>query len=426
MREELRRCGWTYAELGKRRPTDAGKVRIAVRLRAETVMTLDWVAERLQMECQNRLANCLKGQRTCQYAGLTYFRTDCRTATIGGAGEANQVLESRQIHQQRTSTVMGHADDSGWNGPPARRRGRPARRSATLTSNLSQLGASKRLGPASVTSFFSMLFRGETITHRTKEPAMLCCMNDRSLAHHWRTALLLMIVIGSLAFMLTRPVFGQDPQYHDFADQRAFLGVPNFFDVISNVWFLLVGLTGLRLCLRGRLAGGGAPWTVFFLGVAWVSVGSAYYHWRPSNETLVWDRLPMTIAFMAMFVALLSESVDERLARVLLIPALLVGIASVIYWNMFDDLRFYAWVQMLPLLTIPVVMLLFRSRYSHQSLLPVALSLYILAKVAEAYDRQILNLNHGFVGGHPVKHVLAAACCLVISEMLRRRKQIQL
>ncbi len=66
MREELRQCGWTEAELGKRRKTDAGKVRIAVRLRAETVMTLDWIAERLRMGCRHTLANCLKGQRIHQ------------------------------------------------------------------------------------------------------------------------------------------------------------------------------------------------------------------------------------------------------------------------------------------------------------------------------------------------------------------------
>ena len=66
MREKPRRCGWTEAELGKRRKTDAGKVRIAARLRAETMMTLDWVAARLQMRCRNTLANCLKGQRTKQ------------------------------------------------------------------------------------------------------------------------------------------------------------------------------------------------------------------------------------------------------------------------------------------------------------------------------------------------------------------------
>jgi REP element-mobilizing transposase RayT len=59
--EELRRRRWTEGDLEKRRKTDATKVKIAARLRGETVMTLDWIAERLRMGCRHTLANCLKG-----------------------------------------------------------------------------------------------------------------------------------------------------------------------------------------------------------------------------------------------------------------------------------------------------------------------------------------------------------------------------
>lgn len=58
---ELRKRRWTEEDLGKRRKTDAIKVKMAVRLRAETVMTLDWIAGRLQMGCRHTVANCLKG-----------------------------------------------------------------------------------------------------------------------------------------------------------------------------------------------------------------------------------------------------------------------------------------------------------------------------------------------------------------------------
>jgi REP element-mobilizing transposase RayT len=58
--EELGRRRWTELELAKRRKTDAGKVRIAARLRRETVQSLDWIAQRLQMGSRYSLANCLK------------------------------------------------------------------------------------------------------------------------------------------------------------------------------------------------------------------------------------------------------------------------------------------------------------------------------------------------------------------------------
>ncbi len=49
VREELKRRHWRDEDLGRRAKGDAGKVEMAVRLRAETVMTVKWIAERLQM-----------------------------------------------------------------------------------------------------------------------------------------------------------------------------------------------------------------------------------------------------------------------------------------------------------------------------------------------------------------------------------------
>jgi hypothetical protein len=157
----------------------------------------------------------------------------------------------------------------------------------------------------------------------------------------WQHLLLGIVVVGSLALMLSQPPFGEDPSYHDFADQRTFFGVPNFFNVTSNIFFLLIGIAGLRFCLGSHLGRARGAWMVLFAGVAFVSIGSAYYHWHPGSETLVWDRLPMTIGFMGLFVALLGEYVSERLGESILVPALLLGFSSVLYWDWFDDLRFY-------------------------------------------------------------------------------------
>jgi putative transposase len=59
--EELSKRRWTEKDLEKRRKTDAVKVKMAARLRGETVMTLDWIAERLRRGCRHTVANCLKG-----------------------------------------------------------------------------------------------------------------------------------------------------------------------------------------------------------------------------------------------------------------------------------------------------------------------------------------------------------------------------
>jgi hypothetical protein len=60
---ELKRMGWTAEELKRRRKGDAKKVRIAQRLRAETTMTLKWIAEELQMGTWTHVSNLLSRQR---------------------------------------------------------------------------------------------------------------------------------------------------------------------------------------------------------------------------------------------------------------------------------------------------------------------------------------------------------------------------
>ena len=247
-------------------------------------------------------------------------------------------------------------------------------------------------------------------------------MNAMNFNNNWRLLLLVCSVGGSLLLMLLLSPIVQDPAYHGFADYRMYFRIPNFHNVVSNIFFLIVGLIGIRFCLRTELGQAQRAWLVFFVGVALVSVGSSYYHWHPNDATLVWDRTPMTIAFMGMFVALLTEYIDMPLVARLLVPALLLGLGSVIYWVWWNDLRLYVWVQFFPLLTIPLVMLLFKPRYSHQWLLLVALIWYVLAKILEAADRLIFEISRELLGGHALKHVFAALGCLTILRMLQARQ----
>jgi hypothetical protein len=238
----------------------------------------------------------------------------------------------------------------------------------------------------------------------------------------WRQGLLLAIVAASLAAVLSMGPLGQNPRFHNFADQRLILGVPNGLDVISNIPFLLVGVLGVVFCIAARTVSLRAAWLTFFVGVAIVSAGSSYYHANPNNGTLVWDRLPMTIAFMGLWAAILGEYVSERLGKILLAPAVLLGFLSVLYWHGFDDLRFYVWIQLIPLLTIPVVMILFRPRHTRQWMLLAALALYGLAKVSEVYDKEVFAWTQQLFSGHTLKHLVAALSCLVVLVMLWRRK----
>lgn len=241
---------------------------------------------------------------------------------------------------------------------------------------------------------------------------------------HWREGALVLILLAPFAGFMACGEMIQSPEYHNFADRRFLLGVPNLFDVASNIPFLIIGVLGVALCAGRRRPPLAVSWATLFIGTTLVCFGSAYYHWAPTNATLVWDRLPMTLAFMSLFVALVAEHVGEGLQRFMLAPALAAGVLSVLWWRWTGDLRLYAWVQFAPLVCIPFVLVMFPGRYTHRRYVFYGLGLYLLAKLAEVWDREIFLLTAHVVSGHTLKHLLTAGALLVVLVMLWRRAPV--
>jgi len=229
-----------------------------------------------------------------------------------------------------------------------------------------------------------------------------------------------MLLAGIL--LITDPI-AQDPAYHLLADHRHWLGASNFANVFSNLPFAIVGILGLFLGFKEN-SQTKLSWQTFFIGLIFVAVGSSYYHLNPNNQTLVWDRLPMMISFMALFVALLIENIPEFNEKIALPIAVLLGLSSVIYWDWTDDLRFYGFMQFAPLLAIPVMLYFFDGKYSHRHYLAYGLVFYVLAKVFELTDTLIFELTGQIVSGHTIKHLLAAGATYFIFLMLKQRKVV--
>jgi hypothetical protein len=53
------------------------------------------------------------------------------------------------------------------------------------------------------------------------------------------------LMIVSLVALLPLPPLLQDQNYHQFADQRELFGIPNFWNVVSNLPFIAIGAAGL-------------------------------------------------------------------------------------------------------------------------------------------------------------------------------------
>src|SRR5436309_3569971 len=152
-----------------------------------------------------------------------------------------------------------------------------------------------------------------------------------------RVGLLLGLSVAAIGGMLLVPPFAQPLWYHDFADQRCFCGIPHTLNVVSNLPFLLIGLAGmwylLRPAARTRFIDPSERWLYFgfFLFISLTGIGSAYYHSDPNNDTLLWDRLPLAMAFMALFAIILGERIGRRVGIWLFHPLVALGAASVVY-----------------------------------------------------------------------------------------------
>jgi hypothetical protein len=206
-------------------------------------------------------------------------------------------------------------------------------------------------------------------------------------------------IAGTFIFV---PYFPQDPAYHHFADTRAIAGIPNACNVLSNLPFLVIGVLSLMTVRRDAAS------VAFGIGLVLTAFGSAFYHWSPNDHTLLCDRAGMVVALMAVIALLVDSACVLAFAEI-------IGIGSLVWWQLNGDLRLYGVVQFFPGL---LILALRRWR-----LLPV-LVFYAIAKACEQYDGRIYDALGHAISGHTLKHFAAAASTLVIWRWMRRRQLI--
>ncbi len=173
---------------------------------------------------------------------------------------------------------------------------------------------------------------------------------------HW-ILLALPLLLPALLFAFTGPI-AQPLDYHAFADQRPLGMLPNAVDVLSNLAFVLVGLMGLWWA-RGRSA---LDAQLFAVSMLLTGLGSAWYHLVPDNASLLWDRLPMALAFAVLIVHTLGRGFAPGLADALRRPLIWLAPLTVLYWSLSEalgqgDLRPYLLLQLYPILALTLWLL---------------------------------------------------------------------
>ncbi len=234
-----------------------------------------------------------------------------------------------------------------------------------------------------------------------------------SLAHRqWSLAILSFAALVAVCFV---PRIPQDPAYHEFVDSRTLLAVPNFWNVISNVGYLIVGLYGLVRASRLRSPVLRPAYITFCVAVTLVAFGSSWYHYAPTSESLVWDRLPMAAGFMALLSLVLGERLSWQLSQRVLWPLVIIGVATVLYWAWTEargvgDLRPYGLVQFLPIVLMPLLLLLFPGNRRSATWLWWTFAGYLVAKIAEQLDGPIYDAIG--LSGHSIKHFVSSVAVL--------------
>jgi len=256
-------------------------------------------------------------------------------------------------------------------------------------------------------------------------------MNDVDDAVQVRRQVWLIIGAVMVLYGLVRLSFGplpQDPAIHLLADRRTCLGIiPHAGDVLTNLAILAAGLFGVALRTRMTVAPEARAAVNMLVAASMLTAfGSAYYHWAPSNATLVWDRIPITMVLMPLLALVMADRVHPLFARQALWPFTALGVASAVLWSVSEamgkgDVRLYLIVRIGTAIAIACLLILRQARHTGTIWLVAALVCEIVMAVFERFDHEVFRLTGGLASGHNVKHVMVGVALAFVFWWLRSR-----
>lgn len=236
-----------------------------------------------------------------------------------------------------------------------------------------------------------------------------------------REFVLLAAALAGLLLALLGPAVAQHAAYHAFADSHTRWGLPNAWDVLSNLPFAAVGLFGLYR-LRTARSTLDRPQRLLALlaltGLWLTAAASSWYHLSPDDGRLVVDRLGMSVAFAGVL-GLAGCRVSARAGLAVAVFVLVAAPAAVLGWRATGNLLPWTVLQaggtllLLAMALLPAGPGILHVRWG------LVVGAYALAKALEVGDHAVWQFTGGLVSGHTLKHLVAAAAAWPLVAALR-------
>jgi len=233
--------------------------------------------------------------------------------------------------------------------------------------------------------------------------------------------LLLAMAVATAAGMIAWGPIELQAGDHRFADERAWMNLPQALNVLACAPLVATGLWGMAAVSRsGWPVSLRTPLFAFFVLATLMSVVSAAYHMAPSDAGYVVTHLFAAGTMTMLALGFFAERVDPLFGSG---PAVAAGCCAAgfaaLWWFAGDlssghgDLRALFFLQGVPLLLIPAGALSLPGRFTAATDWLVMLSLYLLARSLGVVDAAVLA-STGWISGHTLMHLLLAgvAGCL--------------
>jgi MFS transporter, DHA3 family, macrolide efflux protein len=238
-----------------------------------------------------------------------------------------------------------------------------------------------------------------------------------------------LVTLALLALMIWHGTIPERSNPHDYADLRAFAGIPNFGDVVSCAGFLLVSMYGALYLGPLRRAGAGAAvwnsYAIFLASLAFTAIGAGYYHAVPNDTTLLYSRLPNVLMLVGLMAVVRAETFGARDDNSFLAAGMAAAAGSFVWYSYTKasgnaDVGPIYLVQVLCLVLVPLWQWIYKAPRADKGAVFCALLMFVLSQVVGGRDMQILQAT-GWISGHTIFHLFGAAAAAPIVWNMRRR-----